>query len=90
MAAGTVGWDTYVAYLRAAGGFIVCGLVVIWFIAQSASAAFTKYWLGHWLSEGDGVCVFRLFSFEFSCVSLCMCIVFKFIYFFIFSLEQNL
>lgn len=55
MPSGTVSCATYTAYMQAAGGFIICGLVAIWFVIQAASAAFTKYWLGHWLSQGDGV-----------------------------------
>ncbi|KFM61594.1 Multidrug resistance-associated protein 5, partial [Stegodyphus mimosarum] len=51
---GSISYNTYVGYIEAAGGFIVCALVLVWFLIQSATAAFSKYWLSVWLSEGDG------------------------------------
>ncbi|GIY19081.1 multidrug resistance-associated protein 5 [Caerostris extrusa] len=51
---GSISYNTYVSYIIAAGGFIVCALVLVWFILQAVSIEFSKYWLSYWLSQGDG------------------------------------
>ncbi|XP_054724956.1 ATP-binding cassette sub-family C member 5-like [Uloborus diversus] len=56
---GTISCHTYMGYIYAAGGLIICCLVLIWFLIHAASAAFSKYWLSHWLSRGDGNRTFR-------------------------------
>ncbi|KAF8763919.1 Multidrug resistance-associated protein 5 like [Argiope bruennichi] len=56
---GTISYNTYISYIVAAGGFIVCSLVMIWFILQAVSVEFSKYWLSYWLSQGDGNNTFK-------------------------------
>ncbi|GFY57332.1 multidrug resistance-associated protein 5 [Trichonephila inaurata madagascariensis] len=51
---GSISYSTYISYILAAGGFIVCALVLVWFILQAISIEFSKYWLSYWLSQGDG------------------------------------
>lgn len=50
----SISWDTYKCYMKAAGGYIVCSLVLIWFIFYAAVAAFSNWWLGYWLNQGSG------------------------------------
>ncbi|XP_067143181.1 ATP-binding cassette sub-family C member 12-like isoform X1 [Centruroides vittatus] len=50
----SISLDTYKCYMKAAGGYIVCSLVLIWFLFYAALAAFSNWWLGHWLKQGNG------------------------------------
>ncbi|XP_076324296.1 LOW QUALITY PROTEIN: ATP-binding cassette sub-family C member 5-like [Tachypleus tridentatus] len=51
---GDISFDTYRSYILAAGGYMVSFLVLIWFILQAASIAFSNWWLSYWLSQGSG------------------------------------
>lgn len=51
---GSISWDTYNCYIRAAGGYIVCLLVMIWYILHAATGAFSNWWLSHWLNQESG------------------------------------
>ncbi|KAG8201881.1 hypothetical protein JTE90_027360 [Oedothorax gibbosus] len=50
---GTISCSTYMGYISAAGGLIVSALLVLWFILQAVTIEFSKYWLSHWLSQGE-------------------------------------
>ncbi len=51
---GSVGVATYVAYVKAAGGFVVAFFVVIIFMISVLSKMFADFWLSYWLRQGDG------------------------------------
>ena len=63
---GAVTADTYLTYCRAAGGFIVCGLVLISFAVPVACSAFTDWWLSRWVVYVSTLCLVDLsVSFQF-------------------------
>ena len=52
---GAISGRTYKAYIRAGGGFFMAALVLVVFIVNVASTAFSSWWLSHWLEQGSGV-----------------------------------
>jgi len=46
---GAVTARTYLTYCRAAGGFLLCILVVISFAVPVICSAFTNWWLSEWI-----------------------------------------
>jgi len=46
---GAVTVSTYVAYCRAAGGLLLCALVLVSFAVPVACSAFTDWWLSRWI-----------------------------------------
>ena len=46
--------QTYAAYVKAAGGFLVSSLVLLVFILAQACCTFSSLWLSHWLEQGNG------------------------------------
>ncbi|XP_053403770.1 ATP-binding cassette sub-family C member 5-like isoform X1 [Mercenaria mercenaria] len=51
---GKVGWPVYRTYIKAAGGYIVSGLVILTFVVTIASQSFASWWLSYWLNQGSG------------------------------------
>ncbi|XP_043243521.1 multidrug resistance-associated protein 5-like isoform X2 [Amphibalanus amphitrite] len=51
---GAISGRTYKAYIQAGGGFLMASLVMMVFIVNVASAAFSSWWLSHWLEQGSG------------------------------------
>ena len=49
MEQGSVATDTYLTYCRAAGGFLLCLLVLISFAVPVVCSAFTDWWLSRWI-----------------------------------------
>ncbi|XP_071488722.1 ATP-binding cassette sub-family C member 5-like [Diadema antillarum] len=45
---------TYREYVRAAGGFLVSGLVILTFVLSQGCSTFSNLWLSHWLEQGNG------------------------------------
>lgn len=55
---GDIPWSTYNSYIKGAGGYVVCTLVISTFLLNVGSTAFTSWWLSMWLSDGSGVSPF--------------------------------
>lgn len=55
---GDIPWSTYNSYIKGAGGYIVCTLVISTFLLNVGSTAFSSWWLSMWLSAGSGVSTF--------------------------------
>ncbi|XP_061171411.1 ATP-binding cassette sub-family C member 5-like [Saccostrea echinata] len=51
---GKVNFRTYGTYMKAAGGFIVCVLVLLVYIISIAVSTGTSWWLSYWLQQGGG------------------------------------
>ncbi|XP_056005289.1 ATP-binding cassette sub-family C member 5-like [Ostrea edulis] len=51
---GKVTFHTYRCYMKAAGGFIVCALVMLVYIVSVAVSTGTSWWLSYWLQQGGG------------------------------------
>ncbi|XP_049976741.1 ATP-binding cassette sub-family C member 12 isoform X2 [Alexandromys fortis] len=52
---GIVTWQTYHAYIKASGGYLVSFLVLCLFFLMMGSSAFSTWWLGLWLDRGSQV-----------------------------------
>nr|XP_045601897.1 ATP-binding cassette sub-family C member 5-like isoform X2 [Procambarus clarkii] len=51
---GDIPKSTYHSYIMAAGGYIIATLVILTFILNVGSTAFSSWWLSLWLSAGSG------------------------------------
>ncbi|XP_021368558.1 multidrug resistance-associated protein 5-like [Mizuhopecten yessoensis] len=49
--AGNISLDTYLSYVRAAGGKIVTAVVVLLYVCSISSMAFSEWWLGIWIEK---------------------------------------
>ncbi|XP_064100115.1 ATP-binding cassette sub-family C member 5-like isoform X4 [Macrobrachium nipponense] len=54
MEKGDIPLAIYHIYIKAAGGYIVSTLVILTFVLNVGSTAFSSWWLSLWLSEGSG------------------------------------
>ncbi|XP_035239757.1 multidrug resistance-associated protein 5 isoform X2 [Anguilla anguilla] len=51
---GSVPWSVYRVYIQALGGVMVFLLILLLFILNVGSAAFSNWWLSYWIKEGSG------------------------------------
>uniref|UniRef100_A0A1B6CJL9 Uncharacterized protein n=1 Tax=Clastoptera arizonana TaxID=38151 RepID=A0A1B6CJL9_9HEMI len=51
---GTINIDTYLSYIKAAGGFCVFFFVILIFTFNVGTTAFSSYWLARWIRAGSG------------------------------------
>ncbi|XP_076138611.1 ATP-binding cassette sub-family C member 5 [Alosa pseudoharengus] len=51
---GSVPWSVYGVYIRAAGGVLVFLLILLLFVLNVGSTAFSNYWLSYWIKQGSG------------------------------------
>ncbi|KAK4289504.1 hypothetical protein Pmani_037528 [Petrolisthes manimaculis] len=51
---GDIPWSTYRTYIMAAGGYLICTLVILSFLLNIGSTAFSSWWLSMWLAAGSG------------------------------------
>ncbi|KAK7050062.1 hypothetical protein SK128_021366, partial [Halocaridina rubra] len=51
---GDIPFSTYHLYIKAAGGYILSTLVILTFVLNVGSTAFSSWWLSYWLSSGSG------------------------------------
>ncbi|XP_037076068.1 multidrug resistance-associated protein 5-like isoform X2 [Pollicipes pollicipes] len=58
--AGAISGRTYKAYMQAGGGYVMVALVMVVFIVNVGSAAFSSWWLSHWLNQGSGNTTIRV------------------------------
>lgn len=56
---GTIKSQTYRAYVEAAGGYFVALLILLIFMLNVGSTAFSSWWLAHWIKSGGGVRIHR-------------------------------
>ncbi|XP_066942829.1 ATP-binding cassette sub-family C member 5-like isoform X2 [Macrobrachium rosenbergii] len=54
MEKGDIPFAIYHIYIKAAGGYIVSSLVILTFVLNVGSTAFSSWWLSLWLSDGSG------------------------------------
>eukprot|EP00041_Stephanoeca_diplocostata_P037729 m.1441308 g.1441308 ORF g.1441308 m.1441308 type:complete len:1389 (-) comp25094_c0_seq49:2097-6263(-) len=47
-------WRTYYIFAQATGGVLAVCIVIIVFPLAMGVRAFSDYWIGHWISQGDG------------------------------------
>ncbi|XP_033103781.1 multidrug resistance-associated protein 5-like isoform X2 [Anneissia japonica] len=52
--AGSVKMETYIAYIKAAGGYTICLLTVFSFVLMVGTITFSQWWLSKWLEQGGG------------------------------------
>ncbi|XP_035377481.1 multidrug resistance-associated protein 5 isoform X1 [Electrophorus electricus] len=52
---GTVTWDVYGTYIKAAGGALALIANILLFLLTTGSIAFSNWWLSHWIRQGSGV-----------------------------------
>ncbi|XP_060566083.1 ATP-binding cassette sub-family C member 5-like, partial [Ruditapes philippinarum] len=50
-AIGDIGFGTYLAYIRAAGGWLVAFLVILSFFISAGSLVFSDWWLSQWITS---------------------------------------
>jgi ATP-binding cassette subfamily C (CFTR/MRP) protein 5 len=50
-AIGDIGFGTYLAYIRAAGGWFVTFLVIMSFFISAGSLVFSDWWLSQWITS---------------------------------------
>ncbi|XP_064158420.1 multidrug resistance-associated protein 5 isoform X2 [Anguilla rostrata] len=51
---GSVPWSVYRVYIQALGGVMVFLLILLLFILNVGSTAFSNWWLSYWIKEGSG------------------------------------
>ena len=51
---GAVSFATYDSYVRAAGGYAVALVVMVFYILSVAAKLFSDWWLSFWIRQGDG------------------------------------
>ncbi|XP_058044804.1 ATP-binding cassette sub-family C member 5 isoform X2 [Ahaetulla prasina] len=51
---GSVPWSVYWVYIQAAGGPVAFLTIMILFILNVGSTAFSNWWLSYWIKEGSG------------------------------------
>ena len=52
---GSVPWSVYGIYIQAAGGVLVFLLILLLFVLNVGSTAFSNWWLSYWIKQGSGV-----------------------------------
>ncbi|XP_062399832.1 ATP-binding cassette sub-family C member 12-like [Sardina pilchardus] len=52
---GSVTWQTYHQYCKAAGGYILFFFIMLSFALLVLTTIFGNWWLGYWLEQGSGV-----------------------------------
>lgn len=57
---GKVTFRTYGVYMKAAGGFIISGLVLLVYVISIGVGTGTSWWLSYWLQQGGGVSLHSL------------------------------
>lgn len=58
MVVGNVKFGTYKSYISAAGGYIVCLLVLFLYSLAMGSVVFSDWWLGIWINSLEMVGIF--------------------------------
>lgn len=56
-AIGDIGFGTYNAYIRAAGGWCVAFFVLLAYFISAGSLVFSDWWLSEWITSLSDVCV---------------------------------
>uniref|UniRef100_A0A8C3VTK0 ATP binding cassette subfamily C member 11 n=1 Tax=Catagonus wagneri TaxID=51154 RepID=A0A8C3VTK0_9CETA len=51
---GSLKWGVYHHYIQAAGGYLVCALVILILVGTVFLTMFNFWWLSHWLEQGSG------------------------------------
>jgi ATP-binding cassette subfamily C (CFTR/MRP) protein 5 len=51
---GNIAFETYNSYVEAGGGLFICSFVIGWLIFQAVASSFANWWLGYWISQGNG------------------------------------
>ncbi|XP_018418340.1 PREDICTED: multidrug resistance-associated protein 5-like [Nanorana parkeri] len=51
---GSVPWEVYEVYIKAAGGVLVIIMNAMLFVLTTGSAAFSNWWLSYWIKQGSG------------------------------------
>ncbi|KAG2463187.1 MRP5 protein, partial [Polypterus senegalus] len=51
---GRVSWAVYGAYMQAAGGPLVCFIILLLFVLNVGSTTFSNWWLSYWIKQGSG------------------------------------
>ncbi|XP_062381432.1 ATP-binding cassette sub-family C member 12-like [Sardina pilchardus] len=51
---GSVTWQTYHQYCKAAGGYILIFFIMLSFFLLVGMTAFSNMWLSHWIEQGSG------------------------------------
>ncbi|CAM1291421.1 ABCC5 (predicted) [Pycnogonum litorale] len=51
---GTISFDTYKAYMRSAGGYMMTTFVLFCFLINIGCGTFSSWWLTKWLTDGSG------------------------------------
>ena len=51
---GNISYETYMSYLKAGGGIAICSFVIAWLVFQAMASSFANWWLGYWISQGNG------------------------------------
>ncbi|KAI1893848.1 hypothetical protein AGOR_G00127890 [Albula goreensis] len=51
---GSVPWSVYGVYIQASGGVMVFLLILVLFILNVGSTAFSNWWLSYWIKAGSG------------------------------------
>ncbi|XP_063809426.1 ATP-binding cassette sub-family C member 5-like isoform X1 [Pseudophryne corroboree] len=51
---GSVPWAVYGVYIKTAGGVCIVTMNIILFVVTTGSAAFSNWWLGYWIKQGNG------------------------------------
>lgn len=51
MSVGDIGFSTYSAYIRAAGGWILTVFIIVLYFVTSGSLAFSDWWLSVWIDS---------------------------------------
>lgn len=52
---GSVPWSVYGVYIQAAGGPLAFLVIMVLFMLNVGSTAFSTWWLSYWIKQGSGV-----------------------------------
>lgn len=52
---GSVPWSVYWVYIQAAGGPLAFLVIMVLFMLNVGSTAFSTWWLSYWIKQGSGV-----------------------------------
>lgn len=52
---GSVPWSVYWVYIQAAGGPLAFLVIMVLFVLNVGSTAFSTWWLSYWIKQGSGV-----------------------------------
>lgn len=70
MERGTISVNTYISFVKAAGGFCVAFFVILIFVVNVGTTAFSSWWLAQWIRAG-GVRDILLNIYYLNCLYVC-------------------